>query len=173
MGKLIELIAKWILKGELTDLNNKINTLTEQINRIQSSSKFEIPKILGSISLIETRIKLSKYCSLDKIFLSDLNYSTTSKEEGIKYTLQSKIDTEKYIESAHDCDNFSFALNGYWSDSLYSFCFGIAWSNLHAFNIMIDNVGQIWIIEPQNNTWTKIENTQDNKMYSPIKLIVI
>lgn len=181
---MIKQIARWILSKELTDLNNQItnltnqvNTLTNQIDRLRTTSKIEIPKILGSISLIDVRIKLSKYCSIDKIFLSDLNYSTTSKEEGEKYTLQSKIDTEKYIETQHDCENYSFALSGYWSESLYSFCFGICWSTTHAYNLFIDNLGDIYVVEPQTAKFYPIDklnkDSPDGAKYFPITMIVI
>lgn len=133
----------------------------------------ETPISKGIISINEIRDILKKYCSINNIYLSDPAYLLTSKDEADKYTKQSLINTRKYVKDVHDCDNFSFALIGYWSDSLKSFCFGIAWSKSHAFNIMIDNDKQVWICEPQSNMWYKIEQIQNNKMYYPLRLILI
>ena len=128
------------------------------------------PKELGKISNARVNQLLSPLCK--NLFLSDDNYSTTSVDEANIFTKASSIESVTYT-SEHDCDNFSFALNGYWSDSLYSFCFGVAWSGNHAFNLMIDDKEKIWICEPQNNMWFDLETIKLNAQYYPFRLILI
>ena len=135
--------------------------------------EIKIPQIKDSIGIIQVKEILRKHCKSQNIYLSDPTYLITSMHEAKRFTKESLIETKKYQLHTHDCENFSFALNGYWSDSLKSFCFGIAWSKTHAFNIMIDYKKQIWICEPQTNKWTKIESFKNNKMYYPLRLIII
>jgi len=130
-----------------------------------------IPEIKGEIKIGEVNQLLKSHCK--NIFLSDPFFKTTSMEEAKRYSEESLIQTRSYMADVYDCDNFSYALNGYWSDSLKSFCFGIAWSKIHAFNVMIDNKKQIWIIEPQSNKWMKIESVKKNEKYYPLKLVLI
>jgi len=134
-------------------------------------SLIKSPKELGKISNYKVNALLYPLCN--NLFLSDGIYSTTSMTNAKIFTKESMIETDKWLEEKHDCDNYSYALNGYWSDSLYSFCFGIAWSNSHAFNIMIDNEEEVWIIEPQTNKWMTLEEAKLNKQYYPFRLILI
>jgi hypothetical protein len=128
------------------------------------------PKKLGLITLKEIHTLLSPLC---QTFISDENFNTTSKEEAMKFTEETKVQNDKWVAENHDCDNFSFALMGYWSQGLYSFPLGIAWSGLHAFNIMVDDDKQIWIIEPQTNKWMTLEEAKVNPMYFPLRVIMI
>jgi len=134
--------------------------------------KEEEPKRLNEITYSELSKLLTKKCRC-QIFLSDEIYGLTSKEEAIKYSNQTTIRFRKWIKEKHDCDEFSFALMGYWNKGLEQFAFGIAWSKYHAFNIMIDHKKQIWIVEPQNNRFYKLENIKKNKFYWPLRLILI
>lgn len=86
-----------------------------------------------------------------------------------------------YVESIKQypiaCDNFSFALMGYWSDGLKSFPFGMAWSQNHAFNFMIDSDKNFWIVEPQTNQWMTLEEAKkasspDGLSYFPIRIMI-
>lgn len=176
---IIKTIKKWTgCKEEeyfdLLEVEKKVNKeLEEIIDELEKQLNPPAPKTLGYIDMISTKNILNKYCSESKIFLSDPGYSTTSMEEAAKFTALSKVQKQKYESNKRDCDNFSYSLAGYWSDSLYSFCFGIAWSRTHAFNIMIDDKKQVWICEPQTNSWMKIDDAQKKKMYYDIQLVLI
>lgn len=135
------------------------------------NNKFIQPERLGAISYWDTLSLLEPHCK--DIYLSDMTYGLTSKKEAIKYSIETALQYKKWIKEKHDCDEFSFALMGYWNKGLEQFCFGVAWSKSHAFNIMIDNNKQIWIVEPQNNAFMKIEDVMKNKMYYPFRLILI
>ena len=80
---------------------------------------------------------------------------------------------QPYIAEAHDCDNFSFAAMGYFSQGLYSFAFGIMWSGVHAFNFMFDENKELWIFEPQSNTFMTVEDALKNPIYSPLRFALL
>ena len=133
-------------------------------------------KSFGKISSDAVSELFADYISSDKIFLSDQIFDVTSVDEGQKFMSETLVSNEKYSLEGHDCDNFSFAAMGYWSQGLESFAFGIAWSNSHAFNIMIDDKSQIWICEPQNNYWYKIDDLKKLKLeknYLPLRMVLI
>ena len=131
------------------------------------------PTKLGEIKYNEVIQVLNQLTPTN--YVSDNKFSTTSKDEAYVYVKQSEVDTRKWIEENHDCDNFSFALQGYWSKGLYSFPFGIAWSSNHAFNVFIDNDKNIWIVEPQNSNFYTIEEAKKitGLSYWPIRMVII
>lgn len=128
------------------------------------------PRSYGIITKAEVAEILKSYC--DTINFSDPDYELTTMMDAKYFTKISKINDRKYIKNKNDCENFSFALLGYWSDSLKSFCFGYARSRTHAFNIMIDNKKKVWICEPQSNRWMLITDEKDEQ-YLPITLILL
>jgi len=137
------------------------------------------PKSYGKISISDTRQVLMQVCNSQNIFLSDNSFSLTTMDEAKKFSEETKIAYKKWTSEDHDCDNFSYALQGYWSQGLVSFAYGIAWSKndsgswIHAFNIMIDNNKQVWIIEPQQNKYMTIEESKSNDMYKNIGLVIV
>jgi len=143
------------LQAQIDNLNSQIESLKAQISKMSIQPVLVQPSILGKISMAEVNAILSSQTNV--IFISDETFQTTSQDQASKFTDSTRVAYRKWVEEDHDCDNFSFALMGYWSDELKSFPFGIAWSENHAFNFMIDSNKQLWIIEPQTNEWTKIE----------------
>jgi len=129
------------------------------------------PKNYGFIGYNEVNYLLKPLTQ--NLFISDLYFKTTSKEEAKKFSETTRLIYREWKREKFDCDNFSFALMGYWNESLGNFAFGIAWSKSHAFNIMIDHKKQIWIVEPQTNRFYKLENIKKNKLYWPLRLILI
>ena len=88
-------------------------------------------------------------------------------EKAKKFCEATKVSFRKYAGEINDCDNFSFALMGYWSDGLKSSPFGIAWSKTHAFNFMVDDKKRLWIVEPQTNKWFSIDEAKNQPIYWP------
>jgi hypothetical protein len=167
-------IQNWLLKilgCKCEEKNIEINSLKYQIEELKKQTNLTEPSKLGTISLNNMYVLLTQHTT--NIFLSDEFYNLTSKEEAEKFSKETKVQYDTWVADNHDCDNFSFALMGYWSRGLYSFAFGIGWSKTHAFNIMIDNNKQIWIVEPQTNQYFKIEDVINNKLYYPLRLILI
>jgi len=162
---------------EIKALNDKVTDLEAKLKVYQNTNKkIEVPKITGQITHSEVAGLLAPLTN--NLNISDLKFSTCSKEEAEKFSEKSMVQTAKYVTEHHDCENFSYALNGYWSDSLYSFPFGIAWSSNHAFNIFISDDRQVWIVEPQTNKYytleeAKTKSSPDGVSYTPIRLILI
>ena len=169
------------LQEEIEKLNDKVVTLkndieqkNEEIEALKALIKTESvngAKKLGTISYSELKSLLSPYCK--EIYLSDNNYSLTSVGEAKKYSQRTKVSINKWQKEEYDCDEFSFALMGYWNLDLYQFAFGIAWSKTHAFNIMVDNNKKVYVIEPQSNKFIPIETAMKNSLYYPFKIVMI
>lgn len=155
---------------EIERLNNIIKEKDNQIE-ILKNTEVKSPKELGTISYQEVNDILQNHCQ--NIYISDLNFLTTSMTEAKKFTEETKVWANQYKTEVYDCDNFSFSLMGYWSDSLKSFSFGIAWTSVHAFNFLIDNNKQVWIVEPQTNKYFKLEDVKSDKNYYPFRLALL
>ena len=155
------------LKVEITSLKDRVEVLKKMLE----GDEFEHPKVLGTISNTELRALLSPYC--DDVQLSDRVYGLTSVEEAKEYSETTKVAIRKWISEKYDCDEFSFALMGYWNLDLFQFSFGIAWSNFHAFNIFVDNNKNIFVVEPQTNKFIPIEKAKTNGLYYPFRFIII
>jgi len=159
---------------EIKDLNEYNSDLEKDIDileRIIKEEKFVGPEVLGKITFGELHTLLSPHTK--EIYISDRNFNLTSQRRAKDFSITTKVATKKWLNEQHDCDEFSFALMGYWNKGLEQFAFGIAWSNAHAFNIMVDNNKQIWIVEPQTNKFTKVEDMKNNKFYYPFRVIII
>jgi len=152
---------------QIADMDTYADKLEAQIKASETTIE---PAKLGTITLKEVWDLL---VPIAVPYISDEIFSTTSKEEASKFSEETAVQFRTWVAENHDCDNFSFALQGYWSKGLYSFPFGIAWSSSHAFNIFIDNLKQIWIVEPQTNKWLTLEEAKSNKLYYPIRFICL
>lgn len=126
-----------------------------------STSTIQPPQSYGRIERKDVAKLFSKYgFNYD---LSDDFFNTTTQTEASTFVSRTKVQDREWKLNDHDCDNFSFALLGYWSHGFLSFPFGYARSATHAFNIMVDNKGVLWICEPQSNTWWKYDDNTESK----------
>ena len=132
---------------------------------------FASPKESGKITDDEAMESLRPHCK--NIYLSDTYFSLMSKEEIAKFLDIDRTNFKKWENETCDCDNFSYQLMGYFSKWNYSFCFGIAWSDLHAFNIFIDDKKEIYVVEPQSDQILKLDEVITNPKYYPFKLVLI
>lgn len=151
------------LNKKISELNNQVISLNKQIEVLKQNVKIVEPKPLGSLTYGETSTILSKYAKT--YFISDEYFNLTSREEATRFCEDTKVKYKQWVINNHDCDNFSFALMGYWSEGLKSFAFGMAWTDAHAFNFMIDDKKRVWVVEPQSNSWTLVENVSNKQMY--------
>lgn len=156
---------------EIEQQQNELSNLKTELEKAKIRKQLDYPIVKGNISLQEVRTLLSPIC--EQVFVSDENFSLTSQDEASKFSEETHVRYAQYIVENHDCENFSWALLGYWSEGLKSFPFGFAWSQNHSFNIMIDDQKNIWIIEPQTNKWMTLEESKKNNLYGPIRLIVM
>lgn len=162
----------------LTNENSELKIKITELNKVINKEIVNEPSSKGTIGYTETQKILREKLDCYNVNLSDNYFNLTDKDTAKKYSSEAKVAYKQWIREGHDCDNFSFAAMGYWSQGLISFAFGIAWSNNHAFNIMVDNNKQIWIVEPQTNDYMTIEEAQkkstpDGLSYFPIRLILM
>jgi len=163
-----------IFEEDVKKIQSEIKSLQEDIEtlkRVMNIEKLKEPTKLGEIEIDELKKLLMPHCN--SFHWSDLIYGLTNVTQAKKFSEETKVFTKNWLKNKYDCDEFSFALMGYWNDGLRQFAFGIAWSKTHAFNIMVDDKKQVWIVEPQTNKFAKIENIKNNKMYYPLEIILI
>ena len=86
------------------------------------------------------------------IYLSDSLYWLCSDKDIENFLSQDDTNKMGYIAEERDCDDFSYRLMGQLSIPDWSgIAFGIVWTNLHALNCFIDDMGVFWFVEPQTN----------------------
>jgi len=161
-------------KLEVNDLRLHINDLLREIASLKKQNLSAIikqPEKLGEMHIKDMRHLLESHCK--NVHLSDVIYGLTSMTKARAFSKATKLESKKWVKEKHDCDEFSFALMGYWNTGLKQFALGIAWSKIHAFNIMVDHNKKVWIIEPQTNKFIRIETIKTNKLYYPIEVIMI
>ena len=166
---------------EVEELNDKVLALQTdidmkkvEITALKSMIKGETvnsAKQLGTITYSDIQTLLKPHC--DNIYLSDKVFSLTSLREAKRYSVATKLYVNKWDKEDFDCDEFSFALAGYWNLDLYQFAFGIAWSNRHAFNIFINEKKELFVVEPQTNKFIPIETAKKNSLYYPLRFVII
>ena len=159
------------IQSQLDISKKEIERLKEQISEL--SFTLTEPSTYGTISYGDVSSILNNCFPNAEINISDSYFNLTTMEEAKVFTVDTKVCYRKWVAEDHDCDNFSFALMGYWSQGLKSFAFGIAWSAGHAFNFMIDKDKKVWIIEPQTNSYMLLVDAQKNPMYSNVRLVLL
>jgi hypothetical protein len=167
-----------LLEAQLDEDTAQINQLTLTIEQLKSSLPIKEPEAKGFISLSDAYALLKQQTGSNDIYLSDSQLNLANIDAAKKFTNDTKVWADNWVKDDHDCDNFSFALMGYWSEGLKSFAFGIAWSNNHAFNVFVDENKQLWIVEPQTNQYMSVQEAQrrstpDGLQYFPIRLILM
>ena len=149
---------------------NKIKLYIQYLKEV-FTKRPEKPKVCGVIKYSDAWAILKPHTQ--HLFLSDPNYILPNKLDAERFSSESLIKSNKYLTNAYDCDNFSYSMKGFWSDSLSSYAFGIAWSQKHAFNVCIDENKKLWIVEPQNNRWYSLAQIKNRPMYYPFRVVII
>jgi len=131
------------------------------------------PNNLESIDVSEINTIIKAAYPDVKLFLTDTDYKTTSKEELQRFLAYDITDTYPYVSQYYDCDDFSFSLMGGLSNPEWgSLSFGILWviinnTAAHALNIFIDKDREIWMVEPQTDIISEIPST-----YKPYLIMI-
>lgn len=153
--------------------NDKDSMIKSLQDKLMQQKKLYIPKVLGSIGYSEAlKVFEDNGINTDSVELSDLSLSLTSVDEAKKAVASMNVANETYVSEQHDCENFSFALLGYFSETLISFAFGTARSKPHRFNVMIDDKKQLWVCEPQTNQWWLYKDIKKNTSYVVISVLM-
>ena len=111
--------------------------------------------------------------------IADLKYGTFTYNDWqlvISRIYDSVRSKEKYTCNVFDCDDFALLFSGIMTYSTFKsgfstqVAFGIAWSNIHAFNIFIDNKNDVYIYEPQNNKIMTFAEANKQESYKVRKI---
>ena len=146
-------------------------------NLFKMQPPFYPPK-LGTINIKELNMLLytafkTPGKTLD-LHLGDRNFGVTDMISAKKFSdTHHRPQMATWLSEAYDCEDFSYALMGFWRRIVGTVAFGIVWSDTHAFNFMVDEKRQIWIVEPQGNKFTRFEEAKkDTPKYFPIRLVM-
>ena len=154
-------------------LKNKIDALELELRILKLSlddANLPVPVKKSEISIEMAREILLKIAPTAHLYLTDNIFYTVDIECFKKFIWYDVTNYNTYVAEAYDCDNFALSVlgnanSGVWADVAIF----IAWSNEHAFNIMIDDNHQVWYIEPQTDQIEKYIDVED--IYKPITLI--
>ena len=151
---------------------NRIRTLT--IKLAQSITPIEIKQ------KIETEINPWNIIKGYDLEVADEKYYTFNIYDwkNIILILHNNLKEKyKYQPEIFDCDDIALlyfsvlSYSAYYKSGLeHQPAMAIAWSNLHAFNLIIDNKNNIWIVEPQNGTIIGKINDKHDKIYDVKKI---
>uniref|UniRef100_A0A6M3L030 Uncharacterized protein n=1 Tax=viral metagenome TaxID=1070528 RepID=A0A6M3L030_9ZZZZ len=118
--------------------------------------KIEIEKIAPTST---QRIGLTQLFNLIKsefptcdVYLSDKDYRLCSYDDIALFMAQDETNKIGYESEDFDCDDFAYRLMGQFSVQGWAdLCFGIIWTETHAFNLFVTEDKEILFIEPQTD----------------------
>ena len=134
-----------------------VDYLTERIETLSE----ELALCIGPIDIIEehkTSVNPHNVIKGYDMVIADIEYLTYSIEDwkSIMFRLHRHIgDKFKYTSNVSDCDDFALLYTSTLTYSTYraglskQIACAVAWSYTHAFNLVIDDNNDTWIIEPQ------------------------
>jgi len=86
------------------------------------------------------------------IYLSDRTYKACALDDIAIFLEQDETNKMGYVPEDRDCDDFAYRLMGQFSIPGWSaLTFGIVWTDKHALNCFVDNMGLFHFIEPQTD----------------------
>jgi hypothetical protein len=105
------------------------------------------------------RLVLQKQCPNARLKIRDREYSTLNLEEFNRWIQADCISERQYYADWHDCDDFADAIRCKISQIAHTlqttlvvlYCEGYVEGGYHAFNMLLDDKDNIYIIEPQND----------------------
>lgn len=126
------------------------------------------PQVKREISKEVVKKLLLPYCP--NLILVDSVYCLSEKHDIKNFVDLTLVDTIDYYHNWYDCDNYSFTILSYF---MRIGCYAVFYAQTknHAFNLFIDNMLNIWIIEPQNDKFFNIKNVSEEQ-YKNIQLVI-
>jgi hypothetical protein len=127
-----------------------IQNLLHLICRAMKACPEQYPKLLQPTGTIDSGRayaiidnKLKEMGDVEhEIYIPDLDNKVYNKDDVSSFHGLEEVASILYIIETHDCDDFA--------RELFGKGIGLIWSDKHAFNYFIDNMDNIWFIEPQN-----------------------
>lgn len=142
--------------------------LTKRIETLSA----ELAHCVGPIEIIEEhKSTISPYDIIDgyDMVIADISYLTYSIDDwsSLIARLHKNLGNKyEWTKSVYDCDDIALlyastlAYSAYRAGFTKQPAFGVAWSNSHAFNILIDSKNTVWLVEPQ--TGSIVRRLSDN-----------
>jgi len=148
-------VPKWYRQGVPT-LWLRIRNLAEELVNFVTLGTFPTilkPEVTDTVDAHWIYKRLHEEIpTLTRVLLSDEKYQLPTKDCIIKFLSLDDTDKRKYVPIWYDCDDFSFRLMGQFHRGNWAcLAIGIAWSSTHAYNIFIDSLGTVYVIEPQTD----------------------
>ena len=173
---IIEMIANAITG---TRCRRENDYLTERIQTMSASLSRSIQPV-DIVARRTQKVNPTRLISkVNDVVIADNFYLAIDKDSWIKNLenvyneLNNKL---KYTPNIFDCDDFAlvFASTVTYSAfrSMYKIqiAFGIAWSDVHAYNVFICDDGKVYIYEPQNNNVVGLLDSDLAEMYKTKKI---
>lgn len=102
-----------------------------------------------------------------QIKVADKTYKSPTLDEFNTWIIEDCVSQYKYFADWFDCDNFArflrcamFKINlSYKTEITMPYCEGDSPSGYHAFNILVDNTDNIFVVEPQDDVIVPYEKS--------------
>lgn len=141
-------------------------------NQYLSLRVLELTQILAKSIILPELVLIEPYATIEPDDMSELYDYDMMRADLIYYAFPKDIwliilsqiqpivkkCLQTWSSNISDCDDWALVMNAFLVAALkdkrlkYQGAFTIAWSNNHAYNLYVDDLKQIWIYEPQNNT---------------------
>lgn len=102
------------------------------------------------------------------LYVADGDYYCPPVDDVEDVIHEAKVDQDDYIAEAHDCDDFARLLVAAFIKDAYreglrrpAYCFGLIFTNGHAFNWFVDSNKNIQLVEPQTGSVFGMENLDE------------
>jgi len=162
-------LPKWYKEGSPTLWLRSRNKLEELLNLLTFGRWPRVikPEIVGIIDARTAYLVLKvAFPRIQRILLSDERYQITTMKSIKDFLSLDDTDKAKYVPVWYDCDDFSFRLMGQFHRGNWAcLAVGIAWSKVHAYNIVIlpREFAQytVYIIEPQTDELLMAADVKD------------
>jgi len=143
-------------KGEVKFLKTELEKSKKLLDKKTMITELAVPPRLKRITNTDLKRKLQRLFPSACIHLSDKDYGLASVEDLKRFLKLDPTDKHGYVEVEHDCDDYSYTLLGASTRWCPDLCFGLVWGvvpgiGLHAFNIYINQTGQVYSVEPQTD----------------------
>lgn len=99
--------------------------------------------------------------------VADTKYGAPSLEEVKAWLANDAIDEKEYHRECFDCDDFAMSLRvkmlavgeAAGIPITFGYCEGLGASEYHAYNTFIDDKGDVYIVEPQNDGCVPVQES--------------
>ena len=135
-------------------MKDKIGQFCCTVGKALGSCQVNVPPLeyTGEMDIYEVSSILLDRFPGAPLYLPDYYYKTCSRNEVQRFLDWDMTSRKQYESEYFDCDDFSWRLKGNITVPPWSALpFFVVWTDVHALNGFIDDRGEWWFVEPQNN----------------------